>query len=151
MTGALADDDLDAAYRAADLLVAPSRTESYGMAIADALARGIPVVASNVGGIPLTVSPDRAAILVPPEPQALSRVLDRWMLDPALRRRLTAEAVRGRAEPSAVERHRRIASQRCLRASDECRGPGRSAGHRPGGTGIAGMSAYAPLWACRCS
>ena len=97
MTGALADDDLDAAYRAADLLVAPSRAESYGMAIADALARGIPVVASNVGGIPLTVSPDRAAILVPPEPQALSRALDRWMLDPALRRRLTAEAVRGRA------------------------------------------------------
>ena len=96
MTGALAD-DLDAAYRAADLLVAPSRTESYGMAIADALARGIPVIASNVGGIPLTVSPGRAAILVPPEPQALSRALERWMLDPALRRRLTAEAVRGRA------------------------------------------------------
>ena len=54
MTGALAQ-DLDAAYRAADLLVAPSRTESYGMAIADALARGIPVIGSNVGGIPLTV------------------------------------------------------------------------------------------------
>jgi len=97
MTGALAEDDLDAAYRAADLLVAPSRAESYGMAIADALARGIPVVASDVGGIPLAVSPGRAAILVPPEPQALSRALDRWMLDPALRRRLTAEAVRGRA------------------------------------------------------
>lgn len=96
MTGALAD-DLDAAYRAADLLVAPSRTESYGMAIADALARGIPVIASNVGGIPLTVSPGRAAILVPPEPQALSSALERWMLDPALRRRLTAQAVRGRA------------------------------------------------------
>ena len=97
MTGALAE-DLDAAYRAADLLVAPSRTESYGMAIADALARGIPVIASNVGGIPLTVSPGRAAILVPPEPQALSRALERWMLDPALRRRLTAEAARGRAD-----------------------------------------------------
>jgi glycosyltransferase involved in cell wall biosynthesis len=49
MTGALADDDLDAAYQAADLLVAPSRSESYGMAIVDALARGIPVIASNVG------------------------------------------------------------------------------------------------------
>jgi len=96
MTGALADDDLNAAYRAADLLVAPSRAESYGMAIADALARGIPVIASNVGGIPLTVSPGRAAILVPPEPQALSRALERWMLDPALRRTLKAEAVRSR-------------------------------------------------------
>ena len=97
MTGALADDDLDAAYQAADLLVAPSRAESYGMAIVDALARGIPVIASNVGGIPLTVSPDRAAILVPPDSRALSTALDRWMLDPALRRRLKADAVRGRA------------------------------------------------------
>ncbi len=98
MTGALPDDDLEAAYQAADLLVAPSRAESYGMAIADALARAIPVIASDVGGIPLTVSPDRAAILVPPDSHALSKALDRWMLDPALRRRLKADAVRGRAD-----------------------------------------------------
>lgn len=96
MTGVLGEGDLDAAYRAADLLVAPSRTESYGMAIADALGRGIPVVASRVGGIPSTVAPGRSAVLVPPEPWALSRALDRWMTDPALRRRLKGEALRGR-------------------------------------------------------
>jgi hypothetical protein len=43
------------------------------------------------------VSPDRAAILVPPDSRALSTALERWMLDPALRRRLKADAVRGRA------------------------------------------------------
>src|SRR5690606_20279545 len=95
--GVLGGADLDAAYRAADLLVAPSRTESYGMAIADALGRGIPVIASRVGGIPSTVAPGRAAVLVPPEPGALSRALDRWMTDPALRSRLKDEALRGRS------------------------------------------------------
>ena len=57
----------------ADLLVAPSRAESYGMAIADALRRGIPVVASDVGGIPQTVAASRAAVLVPPDEPARAR------------------------------------------------------------------------------
>ncbi|KAA9107808.1 glycosyltransferase family 4 protein [Microbacterium rhizomatis] len=96
MAGVLGASDLDAAYRGTDLLVAPSRTESYGMAIADALGRGIPVVASRVGGIPLTVAPGRSAVLVPPEPWALSRALDRWMLDAGLRTRLKDEALAAR-------------------------------------------------------
>lgn len=37
---------------AADLLVVPSRVETYGMAAAEALARGIPVLATDVGGCP---------------------------------------------------------------------------------------------------
>jgi glycosyltransferase involved in cell wall biosynthesis len=96
MAGVLEDDALDGAYRACDLLVAPSRVESYGMAIADALSRGIPVVASRVGGIPLTVAPGRSAVLVRPEPRALGAALERWMTDPALRSRLKGEALRGR-------------------------------------------------------
>lgn len=98
MTGVLGEGELDAAYRAADLLIAPSRTESYGMAIADALGRGIPVIASRVGGIPATVAPGRSTVLVSPEPWALSRALGRWMTDPALRGRLKREALRGRGD-----------------------------------------------------
>lgn len=98
MTGVLTEGELDDAYRHADLVVAPSRTESYGMAIADALRRGIPVVASRIGGIPQTVAPGRAAILVPPdEPRAWSDVLGRWIADADLRARLTGEARRGRS------------------------------------------------------
>jgi glycosyltransferase involved in cell wall biosynthesis len=97
MTGVLTEDELDAAYRRTDLLVAPSRVESYGMAIADALRRGIPVVATAVGGIPLTVAPTGAAILVPPEAGALGEALGRWMSDPALRDKLKADARRGSA------------------------------------------------------
>ncbi|MDY0908837.1 glycosyltransferase family 4 protein [Microbacterium sp. CFBP9034] len=97
MTGVLTGDELDAEYRNADLLVAPSRVESYGMAIADALSRGIPVVATAVGGIPATVAPVQAALLVPPERAALRAALDSWLTDPALRARLTADARRAGA------------------------------------------------------
>lgn len=97
-TGVLTGPQLDAAYGSADLLVAPSRAESYGMAVAEALRRGIPVVASRVGGIPEAVAPGAAAMLVPPgRPDELSAVLRRWITDPALRARLTEAARRDAA------------------------------------------------------
>jgi len=97
--GVLGRDRLDAAYAGADLVVAPSRTESYGMAVADALRRGIPVVATRTGGIPEAVAPGDAAILVPPDrPDALRDALRRWMTEPALRERLTTAARRGRED-----------------------------------------------------
>ena len=51
-TGPRVGRDLDAVYAAADLVVAPSRTETYGMVVTEALARGIPVVGAEVGGLP---------------------------------------------------------------------------------------------------
>ncbi|WP_243074441.1 glycosyltransferase family 4 protein [Microbacterium sp. SS28] len=97
MPGVLAGTALDDAYRDADLLVAPSRVEAYGMAVTGALGRGIPVVASDVGGIPEAVAPGHAALLVPPgDARALADALERWMADPRLRERLTAAARSGR-------------------------------------------------------
>ena len=98
MPGVLTEGELDAAYRKADLVVAPSRVESYGMAVADALGRGIPVVATTAGGLPQTVAGSGAALLVPPgDPAALTAALRRWMVDPRLRSRLKDEAVRTRS------------------------------------------------------
>ncbi|WP_433528025.1 glycosyltransferase family 4 protein [Micromonospora sp. CA-263727] len=100
LAGPLAGDRLAAAYAAADLLVHPSRGETYGMVVTEALARGIPVLASAVGGLPDALgrtAPDgRPGLLVPPgDPEALAAALRRWLDDPGLRERLR-RAARGR-------------------------------------------------------
>jgi glycosyltransferase involved in cell wall biosynthesis len=88
--GTLPGETLAAAYAAADLLVLPTRVESYGMVVTEALARGLPVVATTVGGVPeaLGVLPDgrRPGLLVPPDdPASLAVALHDWLTDPVLR------------------------------------------------------------------
>ncbi|MFD4960600.1 glycosyltransferase family 4 protein [Microbacterium sp. NPDC058389] len=92
LTGVLGRAALAAEYARGGLLVAPSRVESAGMAIAEARARGIPVIAAAVGGIPDTVAGGGAILVRPDDPAALSAALHAWMTDPALRRRLRREA-----------------------------------------------------------
>ena len=77
-------------YAAADLVVAPSRTETYGMVVTEALARGIPVVGAEVGGLPealgRTADGRLPGILVPPgDPAPLADALRRWLTDAGLR------------------------------------------------------------------
>ncbi|MGW2488174.1 glycosyltransferase family 4 protein [Streptomyces sp. NPDC001606] len=100
LTGPRAGADLDAHYAAADLMVLPSHAETYGMAVTEALARGIPVLATDVGGLPEAVgrAPDGGVpgILVPPaDPAALAAELRGWFGEPDVRRRLK-QAARGR-------------------------------------------------------
>jgi glycosyltransferase involved in cell wall biosynthesis len=94
MTGVLDGDALDAAYRSCGVVVAPSRVESAGMAIGDARARGIPVIASAAGGIPDTLAGGGALLVPPDDPDALATALRAWLVDPRLRSRLRAEARR---------------------------------------------------------
>ena len=96
MAGVLDDAALAAAYRRSGLLVAPSRAESFGMVIADARARGLPVIAAAVGGIPESVAGGGAVLVAADEPGALASALEQWMTDPALRRRLRSEAAESR-------------------------------------------------------
>ena len=97
LTGVLTGGRLEDAYRTADLVVAPSRSESYGMVVADALARGIPVVAAQVGGVPESIAGSRGGILTrPDDPVALRAVLRRWQVDRGWSAVLEAEAMRSR-------------------------------------------------------
>jgi glycosyltransferase involved in cell wall biosynthesis len=75
----------------ADLFVLASRFEGYGMAYAEALSHGLPVVGTTAGAIPDTI-PKGAGLLVPPdEPAALAAALRSVIVD-ADRRRLLSEA-----------------------------------------------------------
>jgi glycosyltransferase involved in cell wall biosynthesis len=100
LAGPQAGAELDASYARADLMVLASYAETYGMAVTEALARGIPVLATDVGGLAEAVgrAPDGGVpgILVPPEdPAALAAELRGWFGEADVRRRLKA-AARGR-------------------------------------------------------
>ncbi len=104
-SGPQADADLARSYAAADVLVLPSRAESYGMVVAEALARGLPVVAADVGGVPEALGHGadgaRPGLLVPPgDPVALREAIRAWLEDADLRVRLR-RAARERRESLA--------------------------------------------------
>jgi glycosyltransferase involved in cell wall biosynthesis len=94
--------ELDRAYATADLLVLASRAETYGMVVTEALARGLPVVATDVGGVSEALGHGddgtRPGVLVPPgDPAALGAALRAWLGDAQLRGRLRRAARERRA------------------------------------------------------
>jgi glycosyltransferase involved in cell wall biosynthesis len=89
---------LDRAYAAADVLVLASHAETYGMVVTEALARGLPVIATDVGGVSEALGHPRPGLLVPPgDPAALGAALRRWLEDGELRERLRQAARERRA------------------------------------------------------
>jgi glycosyltransferase involved in cell wall biosynthesis len=89
--------DLDRSYGSADLLVLASRAETYGLVVTEALARGLPVVAAEVGGVGEALGEGadgtRPGLLVAPEdPVAFGDALSAWLGDAGLRARLRRAA-----------------------------------------------------------
>ncbi len=81
---------------AAPVLVVPSREEGFGLVLLEAMAAGVPIIATKAGGIPEVVRDGVEALLAPPrDPEALSAAILRVAGDPTLRARM-AEAGRHR-------------------------------------------------------
>jgi glycosyltransferase involved in cell wall biosynthesis len=109
-------DELATLYREARVFCLPSRYEPYGLALIEAMAHGVPCVATNVQSIPEILDEGRAGVLVPPDdPAALADALLRMLVDDAaaaemgaagrreVERRLTWEHVVDRMSPALSE------------------------------------------------
>ena len=93
---------LGRAYASADLLVLASRAETYGMVVAEALARGLPVLAADAGGVREALGHGEAGarpglLVASGDAAALGAALRRWLGDAELRARLRGAARERRA------------------------------------------------------
>ncbi len=94
-TGFLGRTRLDPLYEAADLFLFPSKTETQGLAVGEALAAGTPCVVVNGGGAPEAIREGENGLVVADAPDALAGAALRLLEDDALRRRLAANARAG--------------------------------------------------------
>ena len=129
-SGWLGSDDIEAAYRQADVLVLPSWAEGLPNSMIEAMAAKVAVVVSAVGNIPDLVADGREALLVPPKAvDALALALTRIVEDAGLRECIAEAGHALAAREFAVE----IAVTRLLDAIDISRGVSRaSATKTPG-------------------
>jgi glycosyltransferase involved in cell wall biosynthesis len=95
-------------YALADILVVPSLSEGSPNVVLEAMAAGLPIAATSVGGIPETVEHEVSALLVPARnPEAMAAAVARLLSQPELARRLSAEAsaqCARRFSPAAYQR-----------------------------------------------
>ena len=85
--------DVPDLLNAMDIFVLPSYSEGLSLALLEAMAAGLPVIATAVGGLPEVVTDGDNGLLIPPrDAAALAGALERLLADPALAQRLGANA-----------------------------------------------------------
>ena len=76
----------EALWASADLFALTSYFEGYGVAIAEAMRRGLPVAVTNVGAVPTLVEAEAGVVCAPGDVEQLSKAMRRLIFDRALRR-----------------------------------------------------------------
>ncbi|WP_432377738.1 glycosyltransferase family 4 protein [Duganella sp. P38] len=90
-TGRVSNAEMAGLYRAADIMLNPSLVDNMPNSVLEALASGVAVVSTNVGGVPYLVQHGETALLVPPaDPPAMAAAMLRLLEEPALAGRLRA-------------------------------------------------------------
>lgn len=93
-TGKLDRDCMVAAYQQADIAINPSLVDNMPVSVLEALASGVPVISTNVGGIPFMLEDGKTALLVPPgSPEAMANAMLRLIGDPVLAEALVSNGL----------------------------------------------------------
>lgn len=111
-TGRVENAAMAALYQGADLMLNPSTIDNMPNSLLEAMASGVPVVSTNVGGVPYMVEDGLTALLVPPRsPEAMAAAMLRLLAEPALAARLRnagLDYVQQYAWPNVRERLLRV-------------------------------------------
>lgn len=98
-------DDPSPAYRAMDLFVLASHSETFGMVLQEAMAMGVPSIGTNSGGVPEIIEDGVTGLLVPPRnSSAIADAIVRLYRDPELRGRIAGKALSFVREAYDLER-----------------------------------------------
>jgi glycosyltransferase involved in cell wall biosynthesis len=101
----------EAVWANTDLFALMSYFEGYGVAIAEALRRGLPVAVSNVGAVPALVGPEAGVVCIPGDVEQFSKALRRLIFDRTLRHHMAEVAWQaGQLLPSWDEQAARLAA-----------------------------------------
>jgi glycosyltransferase involved in cell wall biosynthesis len=140
-TGFVDDDTLLLLHQGTDLFVFPSLYEGYGLPVAEALACGAPVLASNASSLPEILGPE--ALFDPSAPEPIAAAIERGLTDDGLRRRLMAAA--GRAPMTWTEVGARTLAVYEQVLSGDVAPPGRHGGGREPGSSVHRIAFVGPL------
>ncbi len=98
-------------WAGADLFALTSYFEGYGVAIAEAMRRGLAVAVTNVGAVPTLVGPEDGIVCAPGDVEQLSKAIRRLVFDRSLRQDMAAVAWQtGQSLPSWNEQAARLAT-----------------------------------------
>jgi len=102
-TGAVSDSELRSLYHLADIFVYPTRGDTAPLVVLEAMACGLPIVSTTVGGIPFMVREGEGVLVEPDDPEAIARAVNSLLEDPESR------VAMGRNARRAVQRRFRWA------------------------------------------